>query len=586
MRGMQRLLLLLVTVLSMAAAGWLALDTGAAVEIGAPATVLVCLSAYAVVVGMFTLLRGRWVWRAGVASALGRRIPWVGLLLVSWLVAGQLDLSGGYHDARTIEKQGATARHDITTSFALWADGWDSMPAAQRGDCAKGGRVPLVLVAAPGGGAKAAYWTASGMDLLFGQNGYCTGSLFAASGVSGGAVGLTTSLAIAPTEPRGKLSTSLDRLPVEQDERHIEPSARTAAGRMTVEAPFAATVAAMLLRDVPQPFTALRSNWRDRAAVLEDSWSDATDTFSADDGDLLFDRLGSGWWDVPVPTGSKNSAPILMLNGTSVTDGCRALVTNVDNLATDSGPCLSNSLSRTRPVSAANDVLAGLLPSTAHAGGAQGQEPDSLCETKTRSQTLRATTAALLAARFPYVTPSGALRRCDGTDVSATYVVDGGYLENTGLHTLLQIWEAVEESVEKCNVLAPTADRVGCPGARGEPLVIEPWIVLLENHYPGSGAPPPPKRPRELLIPPLTLTGKRGITLSTPALEQMAASAMSRDFGGERCPRYVRLAPGVRAEVQAPLGWVLADSTQSSLDRAMREAWVGEVENGRCSFGQ
>jgi hypothetical protein len=582
-------LLALVAVPSMAAAVVLARNTDVAAEIGAPATMLVCLSAYAVVVGGFTLLRGRWVWRVGEPSVLGRRTPWLGFVVVSWLVAGQLDLPGGYHDARTTEADGVTSKTDLQTSFEKWADAWDSMPPDQLRDCAVGGggTVPLVLVAAPGGGAKAAYWTATGMDLLFGQEGYCTGSLFAASGVSGGAVGLTTRLAIAPPEPRGRLSTSSGDLPDVDDDREwpVESSARAAAERMTVEGPLAATLAAMLLRDTPQPFTALRSNWPDRAAVLENTWSDSTDVFTAADGDLRFDQLGSGWW-AKVPPSARNPAPLLLLNGTSVTDGCRALVANVDGLAIDSGSCLDDGFSGTRPVSAANDLLSGLLPSTAHDGGSQGREPGSFCGTDTASQTLRATTAALLSARFPYVTPSGALRRCDGKDVTATYVVDGGYLENTGLLTLLQVWEAVEQSVEACNRLKPNADRVGCPGAVGQRLVIEPWLVLLENHYPGSGAPPPPTRPRELLIPPLTVAGKRGITLSTPALEQIASWVMSRDFGGGSCPRYVRLAPGVRAEVQAPLGWVLADSTRLLVDRAMRQAWRNALERHPCSFGR
>ena len=229
----------------------------------------------------------------------------------------------------------------------------------------------------------------------------------------------------------------------------------------------------------------------------------------------------------------------------------------------------------------------------------EAQDPDKLCDNGAdpqNVQTVRATTAGLLAGRFPYLTPSGAMRQCeprvspddDGNTESTrtTYVVDGGYVENTGLLTLLQTWDGLADRVTACNNAAGRAlDRsdgdsstspapAGCPvGADGQPLVVEPWIVLLENHYRTFRAPVAASRPHELWIPPTTL-GKRKTTLTTEPLEQAAAIVASRryGYGVYACNRFVRIAPEVQAAVEAPLGWVLAQSTRDSMVADIQEA--------------
>ena len=78
------------------------------------------------------------------------------------------------------------------------------------------------------------------------------------------------------------------------------------------------------------------------------------------------------------------------------------------------------------------------------------------------------------------MSPSGALVRCPlerslspaAADSlrTQTYVVDGGYYENSGILTLLQVWRAVEPLVRQANA---------APGARR----IVPWLVVMDNHY-------------------------------------------------------------------------------------------------------
>ena len=416
--------------------------------------------------------------------------------------------------------------------------------------------VPLVLVAAPGGGGKAAYWTALAMDKAFGHDGFCPQSLFAASGVSGGAVGLVASLAVPPTTDSSPL-----------------------VDEMTDEGPLSSALASMMLRDIPQPLTSLRGQWIDRAAELEEAWAEAAPAAFGEDGERSFLDLGAGWWRTPGDlAGQPSGGPVLVLNGSSVNDGCRALVTNVRQAASGNHGCLTLASAATDVapqgvVSGSTDALDHLLPTRrdSEARSYQSLDPESVSSVCPSEDvvTVRATTAALLAARFPVVTPSGALSRCVTAEtnlgttrprpivkIETNYVVDGGYLENTGILTLAQVWDAVEGPVTRCNAAASEGRAIeGCPSDASGPLWIEPWFIMMENHYRSAvAAPPSGDRPRELLVP-LVAAIKRSTTLDTVPLEQLLAIGVSRGFvpvdGGPAEPGH-RLQPVRAARAAAP----------------------------------
>ncbi len=587
-------------------------DPDRAGAFGATGTTTLSLGALILVFAGLGAASRRWRWPLLPTGASGRtaRTSWATLLLATWLLASQLDVDGGYHDARTVDvprtQQTAPQRtRTIDSALTQWLTLATSAGRSTDAGCLRNDRMPMVFVAAPGGGARAMYWTAAGLDRLFTESdAFCPQSLFAASGVSGGAVGLATRLAVDPG------TTVTDQ-----------------AARMAEEAPLAATIAAMVLRDLPQAFTGIRSSWRDRAAVLEDQWAARARAVFADTSDpgrvKVVEQLGQGWW-----TGS-TGGPVLALNGSSVADGCRVVVGTIHGFSGNRNGCLdapdasAGSRRDTGILSATNDVAAGLAPSTVAGAPAAGSAPDDVCVDRS-AQTLPATTAALLAARFPYVTPSGALRRCppaamSSTDVgTTTYIVDGGYLENTGLLTLTQLWGGVADRVAGCNRLGasittlldsvPATSGVrgaqgdglanlrrqltdaGCPLGPGDrPILIEPWLVVLENHYGSEAAPRRPQRPKELFVPP-SAAAARSVTTGTVALEQAAVATMTRDIAGTGvCNRFLRLSPGSRPGVEAPLGWVLSEASKASLqiglDRTMRAAIEADDDGdptGRC----
>ena len=86
------------------------------------------------------------------------------------------------HDLRRLPP-GLQARPDVETAFLRFLDA-AGPPGAEP--------VPVVLVAASGGGISAAYWTATVLGDLADASPRFAGQVFALSGVSGGALGLLT----------------------------------------------------------------------------------------------------------------------------------------------------------------------------------------------------------------------------------------------------------------------------------------------------------------------------------------------------------------------------------------------------------
>jgi hypothetical protein len=505
-------------------------------RIGSTGVLATSFAGYALLIGLLRWLSRRWPgWEVTWQLGFGRRTSWIAMLLATILVASVVNTKGGYHDARVSSELGPSLHRytDLQDAFTKWTVAQAGCPPAN------GGPVPLVMVAAPGGGIRAAYWTASSMQDLFGADGTSCASrrVFALSGVSGGSVGSASWVA---TIASNKEAGDLDQTP------------RATVALMAEDRALASTMVGLLLRDAFQPLLGLAKSGLDRAALMENGWARSAGVFRDLEGRTLsFAGLGEGLDWVPTIT----------LNGSSVRDGCRVLVSNTGLLPGARPPDCQAAPGLQQPagpVSGAIDPFLGLNgnenadPGTCPSGGDGG----------TTEFGMRATTAALLSARFAYVTPSGALRRCFGDEEIVSYDVDGGYYENSGLLTLVQMWDALAPVVDAYNEgeLPPGAAPVGS--------TVQPWIVLLDNHYRSSAISAPPKRPLELLVPLIT----KSETLSQTALEQVASAAMSQaDDDPATAPTYFRLAPATEPGVTAPLGWVLSQQTRDDLNCELRD---------------
>lgn len=276
--------------------------------------------------------------------------------------------------------------------------------------------VPVVFVAAEGGGIRAAYWTASVLshlqDVADRQGVDFARHVFAISGVSGGSLGAAVFAALRKT-PYGEDPEGTDApCTTDPENRHL-----CRAQRILARDFLAPTVTALLFPDLLQRFLPV-AFLDDRAMALETSWEEAWWRYEPDDRFAgAFDDLwthGSG--DDPF------GVPLLFLNSTVVETGQRIIVNPIGFGPDDFG----------RTFHDAHDAAAVI--------GAQ----------------VPLSTAVHMSARFTYVSPAGTIERRDADRASDELdwirVVDGGYFENSGAVTLAEIMLAVKRQAADMKV--------------------------------------------------------------------------------------------------------------------------------------
>jgi hypothetical protein len=308
-------------------------------------------------------------------------------------------------DCRAPESAAAYPRHpdnrpNVETAAKAWyAQAKIAFAQAHHGKVDENDRVPMVIVATAGGGIRAAYWTASVLERIksdLSPNGLRP-YLFAISGVSGGSVG----------------ATAFDAALAHSDE--------TACGKKCVSSTellredfLAPALASGIFKDGPASF--LPDLWHDdRGVALEQGFEHASRRLLERPFLSLF------------PYGSEAAAwrPILLLNATHEESGKRIITSHV-------------LIERNVFV----DALDGL---------------------HLLDSDVRASTAAHNSARFSYISPAGNLgRRKDPDSKSWTLggwerwladwngsVIDGGYFENYGALTALELARAAEATLSK-----------------------------------------------------------------------------------------------------------------------------------------
>jgi hypothetical protein len=509
-----------------------------------------------------------------VLAALGaRQLPLVFLVLLAWILTGLIHRPAGEHDARVLSPAVATGpRPTLGSAFADWTN-------AQRALTFDGRRpVPLVVVASHGGGIRAAFWTALVLDCIVGVSSVpatngplvaddettCTNrrrnndtqrraarKIFMASGVSGGAVGLYAYTAQLLKEG-GALGKKNGWV------------AESLGGDFAAE-----TMAWGLFHDVPNHFFAIHPKsggicrvhtprgdtcWtQDRAAVLERTFEHRRSA-TADFGVRHVWALRQSKNLEARMTG--RSVPLLVMNSTVAGGKTRAITSAAD---------LADWPSAERPwVTRTSAFDARPLAGTAEVADAICSEND-----------MRVSTAALLAARFPYVTPSGRVAGdCDvgrakgaATDPCRRKsapgcemrLVDGGYAENSGLFTAEVVLPQLRELARRWNTSHPD----------GRPIAIV--LVELDNHYRAAVNEPVATGgvASQTLVPPLTAFGSHG------AMETFARANAYR-VTPNGCT--VTISPGLHPGLVAPLGWELSLGSQEDLRRGLVRPPAGGSE--------
>ncbi|WP_327251465.1 hypothetical protein [Streptomyces sp. NBC_01244] len=501
----------------------------------------------------------RWSERAtpvtGFRALKLERTP-VFVLLIAWFLMASMVDPHGHHQVRTREMEARSPvladDMDLNAVFGRWAAAnCATVPLAvdMTGDPKTSPPVRLVIVAASGGGVRAAYWTSSVLDQLFppGPVPDIAGSrcppsdgrapVFAVSGISGGSLGAMSWISRNSPDVQGET-----------------PSHQVVFGKDHLSG----ALAWLTYVDLPRAFTGFGG--KDRAAVLEQSWEHQQKE--------LKDPFYATW-----QTATTAWTPLALFNGTAAESGCRVLTAPVQLGAFD------------RPVGATSCTQ---RPEQPLRPGAPQEEPQvggpTLIDLRggflCGRQDVNRSTAALLSARFPWITPSGRIAgdECGypGAEVS---IVDGGYVEGTGSMTAVDLREQLAPviachnqrvkggpAVEGCRVTSTVAARS-----------VEVVLVQIDNGYNSVAAAPPPGRPRELLVP---LQGKAA------AVNTMDANVRQRAFEAFGCAHYLPFANVRGPGTQAPLGWVLSKSAQQELDDQLDRLKDTEAGNRLTLSGQ
>ncbi len=533
---------------------WFARHVGV-IATATSALLAACLVIGGIVVVLEQRLSPEVFWFAPIKSP---SVPVTTVIVVAIALTSTLGDDADIHGLQGLVKPPAVGRAvaqvperpDVAQAFRNWVGATSGCGQTR----SVGGRTvtlrPMFLVAAEGGGIRAAYWSAAAMDLLSGaaavtESGVdwqagdpsaCSRPLLA-GGASGGAVGLTVARFAGGSSARDRVVTM------------SAPDAlgQATAGLFVRDLLYAVTGLPVFGRPSWEVADASQPVWRDRGALMEKVW--------ADDAGLSGPFLPADQADA-----SRSRTGALVLNSTRVSDGCRMWVSQ---LSLGSGPGAECDAS-SAPAGHTLDLID--LMSPVAAGGDGGE--DDLC-----LGPMTAATGAMLASRFPFVTPSGVAGPCGGQ--IGQQFVDGGYVENSGLKTLVDLGPEWLVEVQRHN-----EEALGTPS----PSLIIPIVVYLDN---GTGTDlrvEPPQRTPELLVPQRTSSRAASSLVDTPALlreaERLVSSGSVLPGGADlqqlrdavedwRHHAAFVVHQSTVPAVTAPLGWVLSQQSIETMDRAL-----------------
>ena len=370
----------------------------------------------------------------------------------------------------------------------------------------------LFVVATEGGGIRAAYWTATLLGELQDKNPNFATHLFGISGVSGGSLGAVVfdALLAEPASPPFQFKKKADEI-LGQD--FLSPA-----------------LGSMLYADFVQRFLPFPVPHFDRGRALELGWERGWRDI------MRNDRLATSFVDL-WNGNTRPWMPSLFLNGTSVEKGKRIITTNLrlTNIFLD-----------------AEDAADKLAEYKLDASKASCHIPLS--------------TAADMSARFTYVSPAG--RFPDGS-----HIVDGGYFENSGATTALEIITRIKDvcRLENIRNVDVKVIMISNDPRRGS-LVIAPAK---------PGPEPSPVQPRRSA--PLTKQGTFLGDLTAPlyallntrdargVYAQKAIAREQRRFKAGETPDILPDTKDIvyfglrESEVPLPLGWMLSREAATAM---------------------
>ncbi|NDC76910.1 MAG: patatin-like phospholipase family protein [Chitinophagia bacterium] len=350
---------------------------------------------------------------------------------------------------------------------------------------------PVVMAIADGGASRSGYWTAGVLARMEDESqGRFSRHLFCLSGASGGSVGNTAffaSLQADSTERRH--SSHLDRC-------------RTYLSNDFLSYTFARLLGPDLFKPI-FPFDAVY----DRAAALEHSME------SVPDGHYMGGMMARPFSDYYLP--GRSQGPALFINATRMQDGRPGVVSTLR---------LDDEVFGRRI-----DILGTLKP----------------------YEDLRLSSAVVLGARFPYISPAGRL--------GGNYFVDGGYFDNSGAgvvhEILIELQRIIADSLEK------------------DP---RHWLGKLRFHVIHARNSTLDEKPVGKVHPMVN-------DLAAPIKSLLGAYSTQTDVNNLRLIRYLRSLRGAEGgywsidlyrkgeEDLFPMNWVISEASRRRMDERLRK---------------
>jgi len=452
---------------------------------------------------------------------------------INGLISRHLEVRVDNHDVRSLaSSQGAPAdRPSVADVLRQWADQQVPLGAEYSDDCVRalGGaaaaacrepaivencrrrpncalireRPPFIVVAGEGGASRAGYWVALSLGEMIRRDPKARESIFAVSAVSGGALGAALVRALIDVD-----RVQEKKFGMTDGQRVVCRSASDAPG--TTPVPYASCIRLFMDRDflasafVGMFFTDIEQRFLpaslvalpDRAETIERaweaSWDELVDSISFDGADAaakaridqfksefrgLFARgIVAAWGKLPDETSLRHGVvkpwPVVLLNGTVVESGRRAITSNVrfrnESIAADK---LQASTKPETPCSLRVELR---LQGKKKPGDCLIWD-DSLVEDPLAvlNRDIRISTAVNMSARFPVVQPAGGIRK-NGRGGRVLHVVDGGVYENFGAATIHDVLSFV---MAEDGAWAPRNSEHNLTGG------VRPLVVLISTDH-------------------------------------------------------------------------------------------------------
>jgi hypothetical protein len=403
---------------------------------------------------------------------------------------------------------------------------------------------PFIIVATAGGGIRASYWTATVLGAIQDARPQFGDHLFAVSGVSGGSVGAAVFRAVLQAQDLKRTQALCDLGQTPQGWQNLEKNPVTSCSQAVLGRDFLGpTVARMFYPDLVQRFLPLPQSVSlpDRSEGLELAWEDSWEKTMQGAANYMAGSLlslyasqnehGAGSW------------PALFLNGTWVQTGRRIVASNLNLVKRDPSVRTEEDKKTCRGIVRRRDDGS----EACFENSAFIVTHDLLYEL---GRDLPLSSAAANSARFPYVSPAGTMRKLDTKRIFGR-VVDGGYFENYGAQTAMEILEEAVAAMQTTNHGIDDIQFVVIQ-ISSDPSLPDPVDQFEEN---------PLKWAPEIRSPLRTFMATRGARgmVAVNALREKSEALKGRFYHLRMCPQ-----GDVKAS-QPPLGWALSHVAQETI---------------------